>query len=134
MLQPNCKPTNLKPCENLLLISCFNFYKVAIYMVLGNDCWKCGKRQRNTAHIQRSLGSHDFLIAKLEAYELDIGNRNFQLHYFSFRKKRPKVGFSYRKYGLKFAKIYHNFQYQVHYYLIYSSTIYILFRRKIRNL
>ena len=41
--------------------------------------------------------SHDLLIAKLEAYGLDIGSFNFQLDYLSLRKNRTKVGPSYSK-------------------------------------
>ena len=39
--------------------------------------------------------SHDLLIAKLEAYELDAGSLNFLLDYLSLRKHRTKVGSSY---------------------------------------
>ena len=38
--------------------------------------------------------SHDLLIAKLEAYGLDIGSLDFQLDYLSLRKHRTKVGSS----------------------------------------
>ena len=41
--------------------------------------------------------SHDLLIAKLEAYRLDVGSLNFLLDYLSLRKHRTKVGFSYSK-------------------------------------
>ena len=40
---------------------------------------------------------HDLLIAKLEAYGLDVGSLNFQLGYLSLRKHRTKVGSSYSK-------------------------------------
>ena len=43
--------------------------------------------------------SHDLLIAKLEAYGLDIGSLNFLLDYLSLRKHRTKVGSSYRKWS-----------------------------------
>ena len=36
--------------------------------------------------------SHDLLIAKLEAYGLDVGSLNFLLDYLSLRKHRTKVG------------------------------------------
>ena len=39
--------------------------------------------------------SHDLLIAKLEAYGLDVGSLNFLLDYLSLRKHRTKVGSSY---------------------------------------
>ena len=41
--------------------------------------------------------SHDLLIAKLEAYGLDVGNLNFLLDCLSLRKHRAKVGSSYSK-------------------------------------
>ena len=41
--------------------------------------------------------SHDLLIAKLEAYGLDIGSLNFLLDYLILRKHRTKVGSSYNK-------------------------------------
>ena len=41
--------------------------------------------------------SHDLLIAKLEAYGLDVGSLNFLLDYLSLRKHRTKVGSSYNK-------------------------------------
>ena len=43
--------------------------------------------------------SHDLLIAKLEAYGLDIGSLNFLLDYLSLRKHRTKVGSSYSKWS-----------------------------------
>ena len=43
--------------------------------------------------------SHDLLIAKLEAYGLDVGSPNFLLDYLSFRKHRTKVGSSYSKWS-----------------------------------
>ena len=42
---------------------------------------------------------HDLLIAKLEAYGLDVGSLNFLLDYLSLRKHRNKVGSSYRKWS-----------------------------------
>ena len=41
--------------------------------------------------------SHDFLIAKLEAYGLDAGSLNFLLNYLNLRMHRAKVGSSYSK-------------------------------------
>ena len=43
--------------------------------------------------------SHDLLIAKLEAYGLDIGSLNVLLDYLSLRKHRTKVGSSYSKWS-----------------------------------
>ena len=43
--------------------------------------------------------SHDLLIAKLEAYGLDVGSLNFLLHYLSLRRYRTKVGSSYSKWS-----------------------------------
>ena len=43
--------------------------------------------------------SHDLLIAKLEAYGLDVGSPNFLLDDLSLRKHRAKVGSSYRKWS-----------------------------------
>ena len=43
--------------------------------------------------------SHDLLIAKLEAYRLDVGSLNFLLDYLSLRKHRTKVGSSYSKWS-----------------------------------
>ena len=43
--------------------------------------------------------SHDLLIAKLEAYGLDIDSLNFLLDYLSLRKHRSKVGSSYCKWS-----------------------------------
>ena len=43
--------------------------------------------------------SHDLLIAKLEAYGLDIGSLNFLLDYLTLRKHRTKVGSSYSKWS-----------------------------------
>ena len=43
--------------------------------------------------------SHDLLIAKLEAYGLDIGSLNLLLDYLSLRKHRTKVGLSYSKWS-----------------------------------
>ena len=43
--------------------------------------------------------SHDLLIAKLEAYGLDVGSLNFLLDYLSFRKHRTKVGSSSSKWS-----------------------------------
>ena len=43
--------------------------------------------------------SDDSLIAKLEAFELDIGSLSFLLVYLSLRKQRNKVGSSYRKWS-----------------------------------
>ena len=43
--------------------------------------------------------SHDLLIAKLEAYGLDVGSLNFLLDYLSLRKHRTKVGSSYSKWS-----------------------------------
>ena len=43
--------------------------------------------------------SHDLLIAKLEAYGLDVGSLNFLLDYLSLRKYRTKVGSSYSKWS-----------------------------------
>ena len=43
--------------------------------------------------------SNDLLIAKLEAYGLDIGSLNFLLDYLSLRKHRTKVGSSYSKWS-----------------------------------
>ena len=43
--------------------------------------------------------SHDLLIAKLEAYGLDIGSLNFLLDYISFRKNRTKVVSPYSKWS-----------------------------------
>ena len=54
--------------------------------------------------------SHDLLIAKLEAYGLDIGSLNVLLDYLSLRKHRTKVGSSYSN-GLKFAEGYPKAQY-----------------------
>ena len=48
---------------------------------------------------------HDLLIAKLEAYGLDIGSVTFYLEYLSLRKHRTKVG--YVTNSLKLAKRYH---------------------------
>ena len=39
------------------------------------------------------------MIAKLEAYGLDVGSLNFLLDYFSLRKHRTKVGSSYSKWS-----------------------------------
>ena len=39
------------------------------------------------------------MIAKLEAYELDIGSLNFLLDYLSLRKHRIKAGLSYSKWS-----------------------------------
>ena len=41
--------------------------------------------------------SHNLLIAKLEAYGLDVGSLNFLLDYLSLKKNRTKVGSSYSK-------------------------------------
>ena len=41
--------------------------------------------------------SQDLLIAKLEAYGLDVGSLNFLLDYLSLRKHRTKVDSSYSK-------------------------------------
>ena len=43
--------------------------------------------------------SHDLLIAKLEAFGLDIGSLNFILNYLSLKKHRTKVGSSYSKWS-----------------------------------
>ena len=43
--------------------------------------------------------SHDLLIAKLEAYGLDVDSLNFLLDYLSLRKHRTKVGSSYSKWS-----------------------------------
>ena len=43
--------------------------------------------------------SHDLLIAKLEAYGLDVGSLNFLLDYLSLRNHRAKVGSSYSKWS-----------------------------------
>ena len=43
--------------------------------------------------------SHDLLIAKLEAYGLDVGSLNFLLDYLSLRKHRTKLGSSYSKWS-----------------------------------
>ena len=43
--------------------------------------------------------SPDLLIAKLEAYGLDVGSPNFLLDDLSLRKHRAKVGSSYRKWS-----------------------------------
>ena len=43
--------------------------------------------------------SHDLFIAKLEAYELDVGSLNFLLDYLSLRKHRTKVGSSVSKWS-----------------------------------
>ena len=43
--------------------------------------------------------SHDFLIAKLEAYGSDVGSLNFLLDYLSLREHRTKVGSSYGKWS-----------------------------------
>ena len=43
--------------------------------------------------------SHDLLIAKLEAYGLDIGSLKFLLDYLSVRKHKTKVGSSYSKWS-----------------------------------
>ena len=43
--------------------------------------------------------SHDLLIAKLEAYGLDVGSLNFLLDYLSLRKHRTKVGSSYSEWS-----------------------------------
>ena len=43
--------------------------------------------------------SHDLLIAKLKAYELDVGTLHFLLNYLSLRKHRTKVGNSYSKWS-----------------------------------
>ena len=43
--------------------------------------------------------SHDLLIAKLEAYGLDVGSLNFLLDYLSLRRHRTKVGSSYSKWS-----------------------------------
>ena len=43
--------------------------------------------------------SHDLLIAKLEAYGLDVGSLNFLLDYLSLRKHRTKVGSSFSKWS-----------------------------------
>ena len=43
--------------------------------------------------------THDLLIAKLEAYRLDVGSLNFLLDYLSLRKHRTKVGSSYSKWS-----------------------------------
>ena len=43
--------------------------------------------------------SHDLLIAKLEAYGLDVGSLNFLLDYLSLRKHRTKLSSSYSKWS-----------------------------------
>ena len=43
--------------------------------------------------------SHDLLIAKFEAYGLDIGSLNLLLDYLSLRKQRTKVSSSYSKWS-----------------------------------
>ena len=43
--------------------------------------------------------AYDLLIAKLEAYGLDIGSLNLLLDYLSLRKHRTKVGLSYSKWS-----------------------------------
>ena len=43
--------------------------------------------------------SHDVLIVKFEAYELDIGSLNFLLDYVSLEKYKTKVGSSYSKWS-----------------------------------
>ena len=43
--------------------------------------------------------SHDLLIAKLEAYGLDLGSLNFLLDYLSLKKCRTEVGSSYSKWS-----------------------------------
>ena len=43
--------------------------------------------------------SHNLLIAKLEAYGLDVGSLNFLLDYLSLRKHRTKVGSSCSKWS-----------------------------------
>ena len=43
--------------------------------------------------------SHDLLIAKLEAYGLDVVSLNFLLDYLSLRKHRTKVGSSYSEWS-----------------------------------
>ena len=43
--------------------------------------------------------SDDLLIAKFEAYGLDVGSLNFLLDYLSLRKDRMKVGSSYSKWS-----------------------------------
>ena len=43
--------------------------------------------------------SHGLLIAKLEAYGLDVGSLNFLLDYLSLRQHRTKVGSSYSKWS-----------------------------------
>ena len=43
--------------------------------------------------------SHDLLIAKLEAYGVDIEILNFLLDYLRLRKYRTKVDFSYSKWS-----------------------------------
>ena len=48
--------------------------------------------------------SHDLLIAKLEAYGLDIGSLNFLLDFISSRKHRTKVGSSYSKFAEGYPK------------------------------
>ena len=54
--------------------------------------------------------SHDLLIAKLEAYGLDVGSLNFLLDYLSLRKHRTKV-VPHIANGLKFAEGYPKAQY-----------------------
>ena len=71
--------------------------------------------------------SQDLLIAKLEAYGLDIGNLNFgQL---SLRNHRTKVGFSYSKKSEICRRISQGYNRPV----IFINGIF-LFCRKIRNL
>ena len=50
--------------------------------------------------------SHDLLIAKLEAYRLDIDSLNFLLNHLSLRRHITKVGSSYCKWS-EFAEGYH---------------------------
>ena len=45
------------------------------------------------------LLSHDWLIAKLEVFELDIGGLKFLLDYLNLRKHRTQVDFSYSKWS-----------------------------------
>ena len=47
--------TNLKPYENLLLMSCLSFYEASICVIVGNDCWSFRKCQTNIAILKGPL-------------------------------------------------------------------------------